>query len=109
MLRRQEAYRTTGKPVIIAFDAGNMVAVAERLAQKLPQNVPVVVAVDNDKLQNRIKSTTGGCFIGRSCHGNPARIYHDADTTISERQRVDEKGRPPLYRAISTICTNWPV
>ena len=40
-------YEATGKPVIIAFDAGNMVAVAERLAQKLPQNVPVVIAIDN--------------------------------------------------------------
>ena len=32
-----------------------MVAVAERLAQKLPQNVPVVIAVDNDASQTGIK------------------------------------------------------
>ncbi|MFC3873679.1 LPD7 domain-containing protein [Neisseria musculi] len=47
-------HQATGKPVIVAFNAGNMVAVSERLAQNLPAGVPVVLAADNDASQTGI-------------------------------------------------------
>ncbi|WP_373741740.1 PriCT-2 domain-containing protein, partial [Neisseria sp.] len=34
-------HQATGKPVIVAFNAGNMVTVSERLAKNLPADVPV--------------------------------------------------------------------
>lgn len=48
-------HAATGRPVIVAFNAGNMVAVAEKLAQTLPQNVPVTIAADNDASQTGIQ------------------------------------------------------
>lgn len=90
-------YEATGKPVIIAFDAGNMVAVAERLAQKLPQNVPVVIAVDNDASQTGIKKArqTAALLGDRATAIQPEFSM----TQIQQYQKgkgVDEKGRPPL-------------
>lgn len=90
-------YEATGKPVIIAFDAGNMVAVAERLAQKLPQNVPVVVAVDNDASQTGIKKARQAVAL---LGDRAAAIQPEFTMTqIQQYQKgkgVDEKGRPPL-------------
>lgn len=40
--------QATGKPVVMAFNAGNLVSVAERLSQKLPEHVPITIAADND-------------------------------------------------------------
>lgn len=90
-------YEATGKPVIIAFDAGNMVAVAERLAQKLPQNVPVVIAVDNDASQTGIKKAR----LAAALLGDRATAIQPefSMTQIQQYQKgkgVDEKGRPPL-------------
>ena len=90
-------YEATGKPVIIAFDAGNMVAVAERLAQKLPQNVPVVIAVDNDASQTGIKKARqAAALLG----DRATAIQPEFSMTLIQRYQkgkgVDEKGRPPL-------------
>lgn len=41
-------HQATGKPVIVAFDAGNLKAVSEKLVNVLPENVPVYFAADND-------------------------------------------------------------
>lgn len=41
-------YQATKKPVIVAFDAGNLKAVSENLIKMLPENVPVYFAADND-------------------------------------------------------------
>lgn len=48
-------HQATGKPVIVVFNAGNMVTVSERLAKNLPVDVPVMLAVDNDASQTGIK------------------------------------------------------
>ena len=48
-------HAATGRPVIVAFNAGNMVAVAEKLAQTLPQDIHVTIAVDNDASQTGIR------------------------------------------------------
>lgn len=41
-------YQATKKPVVVAFDAGNLKAVSEKLINVLPENVPVYFAADND-------------------------------------------------------------
>ncbi|MCO6525504.1 LPD7 domain-containing protein [Snodgrassella sp.] len=41
-------YQATGIPVIVAFNAGNLRPVAEKLVQTLPPETPVIIAADND-------------------------------------------------------------
>lgn len=90
-------YEATGKPVIIAFDAGNMVAVAERLAQKLPQNVPVVVAVDNDASQTGIKKARQAvALLGDRATAIQPEFTMTQIQQYQKGKGVDEKGRPPL-------------
>ncbi|ASK28458.1 hypothetical protein BG910_04870 [Neisseria chenwenguii] len=90
-------HQATGRPVIIAFNAGNMVTVAERLSQTLPEQVPVVIAVDNDASQTGIKKARQAAefFNGRAVAVQPEFTM----TQIQQFQKgkgVDEKGRPPL-------------
>lgn len=40
--------KATGLPVVIAFDGGNMVRIAENMAQRLSENQTVILAADND-------------------------------------------------------------
>lgn len=90
-------YEATGKPVIIAFDAGNMVAVAERLAQKLPQNVPVVIAVDNDASQTGIKKARqAAALLGDRAMAIQPEFSMTQIQQYQKGKGVDEKGRPPL-------------
>lgn len=44
-------HQATGKPVVVAFDAGNLKAVSEKLLNVLPENVSVYFAADNDPSQ----------------------------------------------------------
>lgn len=90
-------HQATGKPVIIAFNAGNMVTVAGRLAKTLPEQVPVVIAVDNDASQTGIKKAqqAAAFFNGRATAVQPEFTM----TQIQQFQKgkgVDDKGRPPL-------------
>lgn len=90
-------HQATGKPVIIAFNAGNMVTVAGRLAKTLPEQVPVVIAVDNDASQTGIKKAqqAAAFFNGRATAVQPEFTM----TQIQQFQQgkgVDDKGRPPL-------------
>ena len=90
-------YEATGKPVIIAFDAGNMVAVAERLAQKLPQNVSVVIAVDNDASQTGIKKARqAAALLGDRATAIQPEFSMTLIQQYQKGKGVDEKGRPPL-------------
>lgn len=90
-------YEATGKPVIIAFDAGNMVAVAERLAQKMPQNVPVVIAVDNDASQTGIKKARqAAALLGDRATAIQPEFSMTQIQQYQKGKGVDEKGRPPL-------------
>lgn len=90
-------YEATGKPIIIAFDAGNMVAVAERLAQKLPQNVPVVIAVDNDASQTGIKKARqAAALLGDRATAIQPEFSMTQIQQYQKGKGVDEKGRPPL-------------
>lgn len=66
-------YQATGKPVIVAFNAGNMVTVSERLAKNLPADVPVMLAVDNDASQTGIQKArqAAAFFDGRAVAVQP--------------------------------------
>lgn len=44
-------YQATGLPVVVAFNAGNLTAVSEKLAAVLPEHTPVIFAADNDVSQ----------------------------------------------------------
>ncbi|MFA7429908.1 MAG: toprim domain-containing protein [Rhodospirillaceae bacterium] len=52
-------HETTGRPVAVAFDAGNLKPVAEALRGKYP-NTAIVIAADNDHhLEAKNKPNTG--------------------------------------------------
>ncbi|HFC6386987.1 TPA: LPD7 domain-containing protein [Neisseria bacilliformis] len=40
--------KATGAPVVIAFDSGNMIRIAENMATRLPETQRVILAADND-------------------------------------------------------------
>ena len=40
--------KATGEPVVIAFDSGNMIRIAENMATRLPKTQRVILAADND-------------------------------------------------------------
>jgi len=60
----------TGKPVVIAFNAGNLPKVAAKMAQILPKNAPVYIAADNDASQTGIKKAAEAAQV----LGNRARV-----------------------------------
>ncbi|MDO4997332.1 MAG: LPD7 domain-containing protein [Neisseria sp.] len=90
-------HQAVGKPVIVAFNAGNMVKVAERMVQKLPRHTPVIVAADNDASQTGIKKAEQVA----SLFGERA-IAIQAEFTMTQIQQyqrgkeLDEQGRLPL-------------
>ena len=88
-------HAATGRPVIVAFNAGNMVAVAEKLAQTLPQNVPVTIAADNDASQTGIqKAREAAALLG----GRARAVQPEFTMTqIRDYQRGHSgDGTPPL-------------
>ncbi|EGZ50896.1 LPD7 domain-containing protein [Neisseria wadsworthii] len=90
-------HQATDKTVVVAFNTGNMVAVSERLAKSLPENVPVTLAVDNDASQTGMKKAlqAAAYFGGRAQVVEPEFSM----TQIRQYQQengVDEQGRPKL-------------
>jgi protein traN len=63
-------HMATGKPVVIAFNAGNLPKVAVKMAQILPENAPVYIAADNDASQTGIKKAAEAAQV----LGNRARV-----------------------------------
>ena len=63
-------HMATGKPVIIAFNAGNLPKVAAKMAAMLPENTPVYIAADNDASQTGIKKAAEAAQV----LGNRARV-----------------------------------
>ena len=63
-------HMATGKPVVIAFNAGNLPKVAAKMAAMLPENAPVYIAADNDASQTGIKKATEAAQV----LGNRARV-----------------------------------
>ncbi|SBQ22139.1 PriCT-2 domain-containing protein [Neisseria gonorrhoeae] len=66
-------YQATKKPVVVAFDAGNLKAVSEKLINVLPENVPVYFAADNDPKPHR-QTQSASCRrnMGRTCKNHLA-------------------------------------
>ena len=81
-------HQATGKPVLVAFNAGNMVTVSERLAKTLPPNVPVTIAVDNDASQTGIKKAAEAA----AHFGDRARAIQPEFTMTQIQQYQREKG-----------------
>lgn len=90
-------HQATGKTVIVAFHAGNMVTVSERLSKSLPENVPVTLAVDNDASQTGMKKALQAA----AYFGGRAQVVEPEFTMTQIRQYqqengMDEQGRPKL-------------
>ena len=81
-------HQATGKPVLVAFNAGNMVTVSERLAKSLPPDVPVVLAVDNDASQTGIKKAMQAA----AYFGDRAQAIQPEFTMTQIQQYQREKG-----------------
>ena len=90
-------HQAIGKPVIVAFNAGNMVAVSERLAKNLPKDVPVTFAVDNDATQTGMKKA-----LQAASHFDGRAQVIEPEFTMKQIQQyqlengVDDQGRPKL-------------
>lgn len=62
--------KATGLPVVIAFDGGNMVRIAENMAQRLSENQTVILAADNDPSGGGLAAATNAAV----ALGSRARI-----------------------------------
>ena len=60
-------HMATGKPVVIAFNAGNLPKIAAKMAQILPKNAPVYIAADNDASQTGIKKAAEAAQVLGNC------------------------------------------
>ena len=79
-------HMATGKPVIIAFNAGNLPKVAAKMAQMLPKNAPVYIAADNDASQTGIKKAAEAAQV----LGSRARVVMP-EFTVDEIARFQQK------------------
>lgn len=79
-------HMATGKPVVIAFNAGNLPKVAAKMAQILPKNAPVYIAADNDASQTGIKKAAEAAQV----LGNRARVVMP-EFTEDEIARFQQK------------------
>lgn len=90
-------HQATGKPVVVAFDAGNMVTVSETLAKNLPPDIPVTIAVDNDASGTGLAKARQAVAL----FGDRAKAVQPefTMTQIQQFQRengLDSQGRPKL-------------
>ncbi len=81
-------HQATGKPVLVAFNAGNMVTISERLAKTLPPEVSVTIAVDNDASQTGIKKARQAA----AHFGDRAQAIQPEFTMTQIQQYQREKG-----------------
>ena len=79
-------HMATGKPVIIAFNAGNLPKVAAKMAAILPKNAPVYIAADNDASQTGIKKAAEAAQV----LGSRARVVMP-EFTVDEIARFQQK------------------
>lgn len=85
-------HMATGKPVVIAFNAGNLPKVAVKMTAMLPKNAPVYIAADNDASQTGIKKAAEAAQV----LGNRARVVMP-EFTGDEIARFQQKhGRDTL-------------
>ena len=90
-------HQATGKPVIVAFNAGNMVTVSERLAKVLPPDVPVVLAVDNDASQTGIKKAAqAAAYFGERAQAIQPEFTMTQIQQYQREKGLDSDGNPQL-------------
>lgn len=81
-------HQATGKPVVVAFDAGNLKAVSEKLLNVLPENVPVYFAADNDPSHTGEHKAQAAAEVW----GERAKIMLPEFTPTQIQQYQQEKG-----------------
>ena len=81
-------HQATGKPVVVAFDAGNLKAVSEKLLNVLPENVPVYFAADNDPSQTGLHKAQAAAEVWGEC----AQILLPEFSPSQIQQYQQEKG-----------------
>lgn len=81
-------HQATGKPVVVAFDAGNLKAVSEKLLNVLPENVPVYFAADNDPSQTGLHKAQAAAEVW----GERAQILLPEFSPSQIQQYQQEKG-----------------
>ena len=88
----------TGKPVVIAFDAGNLPVVAARIAERdnLPPETPIYLAADNDRVSQTglTKATEAAAWLGgRAQIRLPEFNAHDITTWQQQHGQFDADGK----------------
>ncbi len=81
-------HQATGKPVVVAFDAGNLKAVSEKLIDVLPKDVPVYFAADNDPSHTGEHKAQAAAEVW----GERAKIMLPEFTPMQIQQYQEEKG-----------------
>ena len=81
-------HEATGKPVVVAFDAGNLRAVSEKLLNVLPENVPVYFAADQDPSQTGLHKAQAAAEVW----GERAQILLPEFSPTQIQQYQQEKG-----------------
>ena len=90
-------HQATGKPVVVAFDAGNMVTVSETLAKNLPQDIPVTIAVDNDASGTGLaKARQAAALFGDRAKAVQPEFTMTQIQQFQRENGLDGKGRPKL-------------
>lgn len=90
-------HQATGQPVIVAFDADNMVKVSETLARNLPSDTKVTIAVDNDASGKGLHSArqAAALFNGRAIAIEPEFSMQQIQK-FQQTAGMDRQGRPKL-------------
>ena len=88
----------TGKPVVIAFDAGNLPIVAARIAERdhLPADTPIYLAADNDRVSQTglTKATEAAAWLGERAQIRlPEFNAHDITTWQQQHGQFDADGK----------------
>ncbi len=90
-------HQATGKPVVVAFDAGNMVTVSETLAKNLPPDIPVTIAVDNDASGTGLaKARQAAALFGDRAKAVQPEFTMTQIQQFQRENGLDGQGRPKL-------------
>ena len=88
----------TGKPVVIAFDAGNLPVVAARIAERdiLPPETPIYLAADNDRVSQTglTKAIEAAAWLGERAQIRlPEFDANDIATWQQKHGQLDKDGK----------------
>lgn len=90
-------HQATAQPVIVAFDADNMVKVSETLARNLPSDTKVTIAVDNDASGKGLHSARqAAVFFGDRAVAIEPEFSMQQIQKFQQTAGMDKQGRPKL-------------